>query len=409
MDAGAKEFLQAAAIFLPARLSLSLTLLAALFGSFSRAAPASLCNTPTTYPVTGGYVFVQGLTAFALTALLLLMLAPVARFVGLVDKPSGRKQHQGEIPLIGGLAIFLSLLTLALWWSEPDATMGWYLAACGLLVLSGVLDDRFNITVTIRIVIEVIAALMMIFGAGLWVGDLGNLLGFRDLHMPLWLSAPFTIIAVFGITNAWNMIDGMDGLVGVVTLVALGSFYFITHGAASNNLIPVLLMGGTAAYLVFNLGSNRLLPKVFLGDAGSKLIGFSLVWLLIDSTQGGSFTGMRLPAVLALFVVGLPLIDMVATTVRRMRKGKGPFEPDRTHVHHILLSAGLSQQEALLLIAVLAVQLNFIGIVMYMLKWAAWIQFGVFWLVTALYFATVEHAWRFGRWLQHQSDHDRHS
>lgn len=354
-------------------------------------------------------MFVQGLTAFALTAVLLLLLAPLARAIGLVDKPSGRKQHEGEIPLIGGLAIFLSLLILVLWLSEPGNAMRWYLGASGLLVLCGVLDDRFNVKVAIRIVIEVVAGLMMVFGAGLWVGDLGNLLGFRDIHLPVWLSTPFTIIAVFGITNAWNMIDGMDGLVGVVTLVALGSFYFLTHGAAPNNLIPVLLMGGTAAYLLFNIGSNRLLPKVFLGDAGSKLIGFSLVWLLIDSTQGGSFTGMRLPAVLALFVVGLPLIDMVATTVRRMRKGKPPFEPDRTHVHHILLNAGFSQQETLLLIGVLAVHLNFIGIVMYMMEWAAWLQFGVFWLLTLLYFVTIEQAWRLGRWLQYQPGHDRHS
>lgn len=351
-------------------------------------------------------MFVQGLTAFALTAALLLVLAPLARRIGLVDKPSGRKQHQGEIPLIGGLAIFLSLQALVFWFSTPGLEMQWYLAASSLLVLSGVLDDRFNIAVTIRAMVEVIAALMMIFGAGLWVGDLGNLVGLHDIHMPRWLSTPFTIIAVFGITNAWNMIDGMDGLVGVVTLVALASFYFITHGNAANNLIPVLLMGGTAAYLLFNLGSNRLLPKVFLGDAGSKLIGFSLVWLLIDSTQGGSFTGMRLPAVLALFVVGLPLIDMVVTTVRRMRKGKRPFEPDRTHVHHILLHAGFNQQETLLLIAMLTVHLNFIGIVMYMLGWVAWIQFAVFWLLTVLYFATIEHAWRLGRWLQYQPGRD---
>ena len=102
-----------------------------------------------------------------------------------------------------------------------------------------------------------------------------------------------------------------------------------------------------------------------------------------------------------------PLIDMLATTVRRMRKGRRPFEPDRTHVHHILLAAGFSQDETLLMIAMLAVQLKLIGIVMYMLHWAAWIQFGVFWLLTGLYFATVEHAWRFGRWLQHQWGRDR--
>lgn len=347
-------------------------------------------------------MFVQFLTAFALTACLLLALAPVARVIGLVDRPSARKQHNGEIPLIGGLAIFLALVVLVFWYSRPDAVMRWYLGACSLLVLTGVLDDRFNINVGVRIVIEVIAALMMIYGANLWVGVLGNLLGFGDIYLPQWFSTPFTIIAVFGIINAWNMIDGMDGLAGVVTLVALGTFYFLTRGVAASNLVPVLLMGATAAYLLFNVGSNRLLPKVFLGDAGSKLIGFSLVWLLIDGTQSGSFTNGALPAALALFVVGVPLIDMVVTTVRRMRKGQPAFAPDRTHVHHVLLNAGFSRQETLLLIAVLALHVNFIGIVTYLLGWAAWAQFGVFLLMTLLYAMAIEHAWKLGHWLKQQ-------
>ena len=345
-------------------------------------------------------MFVHFLTAFALTAGLLLALTPLARATGLVDRPTERKQHQGEIPLIGGLAIFVTLGTLVLWFSSNDTSMYWYLGACSLLVLTGVLDDRFNINVAVRIVIEVIAGLMMIYGADLWVGVLGNLLGLGDIYLPQWLSTPFTIIAVFGIINAWNMIDGMDGLAGVMTLVALGTFYFLTRSQASNNLVPVLLMGATTAYLLFNIGSNRLLPKVFLGDAGSKLIGFSLVWLLIDGTQSGPFTHMALPAVLALFIVGVPLIDMVVTTVRRLRKGKPPFAPDRTHVHHVLLNAGFSRQEALLLIAILALHVNFIGIAMYLLEWGAWAQFGVFLLLTALYAMAIEHAWKLGHWLK---------
>ena len=348
-------------------------------------------------------MFVQGLSAFALTAVLLILLAPLARWLGLVDRPDSRKHHIGEVPLIGGVAIFIGLLVLLPFFTGLSAELYWYLTAAGLLVVVGVLDDRFNINIKARIVIEVMAALMMIFGSNLWVGDLGNILIFRELHMPLWLSLPFTIIAVFGITNAWNMIDGMDGLVGTITLIALGSFYFLTHGTALNNLLPSLLIGGTAAYLLFNLGTSRLLPKVFLGDAGSKLIGFSLVWLLIDATQGGALTGMHLPAVLALFVVGLPLIDMVITTLRRIKKGLPVHEPDRTHIHHVLQQAGFTNQEILLLIGVLSIQINFIGIVMYLLNWAVWAQFGIFLLITLLYFICIDNAWKLGKWLQQQN------
>ncbi len=347
-------------------------------------------------------MFVQGLAAFALTVVLLILLAPLARKFGLVDRPNSRKHHEGEVPLIGGIAIFITMLVLLPFFAALHSELLWYLVAAGLLVVVGLLDDRYNIDVKFRIIVEVAAALMMIFGGKLWVGDLGNLLFFHELHMPLWISLPFTIIAVFGITNAWNMIDGMDGLVGIITLIALGSFYFLTHASALDNVVPALLIGGTAAYLLFNLGSNRLLPKVFLGDAGSKLIGFSLVWLLIDATQGGAFTGLHLPAVLGLFVVGLPLIDMVVTTVRRMRKGRPAFEPDRTHLHHILQQAGFSHQEILLLVAVLSIQINFIGIVMYILHWPAWAQFGIFCFITLLYFFCIENAWKLGKWLHQQ-------
>lgn len=345
-------------------------------------------------------MFVQALTAFAVTAVLLLMLTPLARLIGLVDHPDERKQHQGQIPLIGGLAIFFAILLLLPWFSSLRSHTYWYLAAAGLLVAIGIIDDKFNVSVVARVIVEVVAASMMIYGGDIWVSDLGNLLGFREIHMPLWLSAPFTVIAVFGVINAWNMIDGMDGLAGLITLVAFGSFYFLTHTTATESALPALMMGGVASYLLFNLGNNRLLPKVFLGDAGSKLIGFTLVWLLIDATQGGQFTGLHMPAPLALYVVGLPLIDMVVTTVRRIRKGHPPFKPDRTHIHHVLEHAGFSRQEILILVGVFSVQINFIGALMYFLQWAAYVQFFIFCLLTLLYHVAIEHAWKLGKLLQ---------
>jgi UDP-GlcNAc:undecaprenyl-phosphate GlcNAc-1-phosphate transferase len=345
-------------------------------------------------------VFIQVLTAFFLTAICLLVLAPFAVCFGIIDRPDARKQHGGEVPLIGGLAIFISIVTLLPLFSPLDANLLWYLAASSLLVLFGVLDDRFNLSVALRVGVEVVAALMMIFGAGLWVGDLGNLLGFRELSMPLWLAAPFTIIAVFGITNAWNMIDGMDGLVGTVTLIGLGSFYFLSHGMALNNSVTGLLIGATGAFLLFNLCSNRLLPKVFLGDAGSKFIGFSLVWLLIDATQTGPLTGLSMPAVLALFVVGLPLIDMVSTTVRRVRRGLPPFNADRTHVHHILQHAGFTKEEVLLLVAMACMLINLAGAVLFAFNAPDWALFLAFWCLTFLYLYYIDHPAVLGRWLQ---------
>src|SRR5690606_6855295 len=141
----------------------------------------------------------------------------------------------------------------------------------------------------------------------------------------------------------------------------------------------------------FNVCSNRLLPKVFLGDAGSKFIGFTLVWLLIDSTQAGQLTGMRLSPALALFVVGLPLMDMVATTVRRMRNGLPAFQGDRTHVHHRRQEPGFSKQEILLLIALAAGLVKLVGGGLYAYGAPDWLLFAVFWLLTAMYMVGIEH------------------
>jgi UDP-GlcNAc:undecaprenyl-phosphate GlcNAc-1-phosphate transferase len=344
-------------------------------------------------------VYVQTLSAFALTALLMIFYAPLASHMGLLDRPGPRKQHTGNIPLIGGVAIYCCLLVLLPLYTTMDTSLLWYLCASGLLVLFGLLDDRKNISVMIRVIVEIIAGMIMVYGAGLWVFDLGNLFGFGDLYMPRWLSMPFTIIAVFGITNAWNMIDGLDGLVGTITVISLGSYYYLTYGAVSNSVLPALMLGATAAFLLFNISNNRLLPKVFLGDAGSKLIGFTLVWLLIDCTQGGSLANQHLPASLALFVVAVPLIDMVATTVRRGRKGMHPFAPDRTHVHHILQHAGLDKQEVLIMITCAAILVNLTGIVMYRLAAPDWLMFAVFWAFAAFHFATIGHAWKLGKWL----------
>jgi UDP-GlcNAc:undecaprenyl-phosphate GlcNAc-1-phosphate transferase len=336
-----------------------------------------------------------------LTAFLLFLYVPLANRLGLLDRPGPRKQHKGNIPLIGGISIYCCLLVLLPVYADLDASLLWYLCASGLLVLFGLMDDRRNIGIGIRILVEIIAGLIMVYGGGLWVFDLGNLVGFGDIYMPRWLSMPFTIIAVFGITNAWNMIDGLDGLVGSLTIISLGSYYYLTYGAGTNSVLPALMLGAMMAFLLFNISNNRLIPKVFLGDAGSKLIGFTLVWLLIDCTQGGNLANQHLPASLALFVVAVPLIDMVATTVRRGRKGMHPFAPDRTHMHHILQHAGLNPQEVLIIIGSVAVMVNVVGVILYRLGAPDWVMFAIFWCMTAFHFATIEHAWKLSKWIGH--------
>ena len=331
--------------------------------------------------------------SFALTLGFIVLLTPVARRFSLVDKPDQRKDHRGIVPLTGGLAIFLAIVIQLIAWHEIDRSLLTFIAAGGLLVITGALDDRYNLDFKVRILMEVVAASIMIIGADLWIGNLGDLLGFGEIHMPFWFGYLFTLIAVFGIVNAINMIDGMDGIAGAISLNAIVLMLLITTNSADLNTLGPLFCGGIAAFLACNLQLSTRLPKIFLGDAGSKLIGLSLVWFLIDiARSGGPDKGGINPAT-ALYLVALPLYDMVTITVRRARKGKSPFQPDKTHIHHILQRAGFSRMQTGVSIVGLALALNLLGVALNALNTEELFQFALFFGLFLSYSYNLHRAW----------------
>ncbi len=285
------------------------------------------------------------LLTFIFTALLIKFLKPLAYRFGLIDEPGGRKQYDKATPLVGGVALFFTVTVTSLIWGKVGAELYYFLSAAALMVFTGAYDDRFGLGVRVRLLAEVIAACLMIFGAGVVLTDLGNLLGFGNIHMPMFIAVPFTIVAVFGTINCLNMIDGIDGLAAGLCLLSMCTFVILL-GDTGSSLVPIIsIIAGLGAFLAFNLQLYSGFKKIFLGDAGSMLLGFTLVWLLIRSSQ--DYPPLR-PAftepATALFVLGLPLMDMVATTARRAIKGRNPFKPDRTHVHHLLLDFGFSSE-----------------------------------------------------------------
>ena len=335
------------------------------------------------------------LVSLAVCLVLIALLRPIAIRIGLVDRPNARKLHSGHIPMIGGIALFLTLV-IALFF-HPGHLLGAevisYLAAASLLVIVGAVDDRYHLNVKLRILIEAVAASIMVFGAGQWIGNLGNLLGVGELHMPFVVAYPFTLVAVFGIINAFNMIDGIDGLSGGVALITISAILIFTQLSSPMSLVAPVLLGGLIAFLLCNLKLLPFMPKIFLGDAGSKLIGLTIVWLLISIAVGTNrgATGTLAPAT-ALYLVGLPLFDMVATTLSRRRRGVSPFEPDRSHIHHILLDAGLSPRVTLVAILGLAATLALLGILLSRAGVAEVVQFALFFALYLTYSAVTRRA-----------------
>jgi UDP-GlcNAc:undecaprenyl-phosphate GlcNAc-1-phosphate transferase len=278
-----------------------------------------------------------------------------AEAMGLVDRPSARKQHIGNIPLIGGLSAFFGVLVSTCIDGQFQLFTSTLLGTAAALALTGALDDRFDLSVRIRLLVQASAVLMMIFCTGIYIHTLGHLFGY-ELELGVF-GIPLTLIAVIGLLNAFNMMDGIDGLAGMLALVSIGAISLF-QGLSHWHSIVILLLLAVALLpdLVANLGLAE--HKIFLGDAGSMVVGYLLAWTLIYVSQGQH---PSLSTVDVLWCVALPVLDTLAVMIRRLREGKSPFKPDRGHVHHLLLDAGFSPRAALVALVALAMALVFIG------------------------------------------------
>ena len=307
------------------------------------------------------YILATAFTAFCFAFLSIKFFKPVAVEVGLVDKPNERKQHSGHIPLIGGISIFMAVLAASLLWLPNTFELRMYLIASAMMVFIGALDDKFDLRVRIRIVGQIIIASLMIYGVGGYISNLGDLFSFGQIELgPLGIL--FTYLAIIVVINAYNMVDGIDGLIGSLSLNTFTSIavLFLMSGNQGYLSYPLIIAAATLPYLVFNLGFfKKHTNKIFMGDAGSMFIGLSVIWLLTMGTQGENAS---FRPVTALWICAIPLMDMLAIVFRRVRKGKSPFKPDRDHLHHILQRAGLSSHQSLILITIFAVIMSAIGV-----------------------------------------------
>lgn len=261
----------------------------------------------------------------------------VTRRVGLVDRPDERKQHSGHVPLAGGLALFASLLAADFLFTLPP------FGALELLLMSvvfcaGLWDDWRELSASRRLLVQLFCGCLMVASANFVIFQVGDLLGFGPMGLSL-LALPLTALAFAGMANAFNMIDGVDGLAATLALLPLAVLAFLTH-SAGHPVYPTLvaLIFPLLVFLCFNLGpDSRWLPKMFLGDSGSNLLGFIVCGLLIYLSQGGN---RLIPPVTALWLVAVPLMDMLATMLLRLREGHHLMRPDRRHLHHILQDMG---------------------------------------------------------------------
>lgn len=282
--------------------------------------------------------------------------------LGLVDWPSERKPHAKETP-IGGLALILGSLAGFLPLAVPLSLelLGWLLGALGVALL-GLIDDRRELSASSKLVGQSLAALLPLLLGGFTMPSV-CLFGIEiDLGL---LAIPFAFIWLLGITNAFNLMDGLDGLAmgATIILTATSALLSSQTGNGKALALSLALLGGAIVFLRFNVYPARL----FLGDGGSYFLGFTLAILIVSALQTEWGPSERVPLLVPVVLLGYPLADTLWAIIRRLRAGRPIFKADREHLHHQLLRRNWGYRRTVWLLYALFTVLAASGLLAYIL------------------------------------------
>ena len=282
------------------------------------------------------------LVALTITVALIPPLANAAGRLRLLDRPGDRKVHAAPIPRVGGLAIGAgTLLPLWLMAAQPGEWTAIY-AGVAILLIMGVLDDRYELAWPWKLGVQVLACTLAVTAGGVSIES--TTLTDR-IELPAALSFGLSFVFLVGVTNAINLSDGLDGLAGGTTLLAVLAIGWISF--SSGNLPVASTTAALAGALLGFLRFNTHPARVFMGDSGSQVLGFLAGVLAIKATQGADIT---VSAALPLLLLAWPILDTLTVMTERLRNGRSPFAADRRHFHHRLLSLGFDHYQSVLII-----------------------------------------------------------
>lgn len=286
---------------------------------------------------------------FALSLVLALIITPfikkLAIRLGVVDKPNHRKVHTNIMPRLGGLAIYLAFL-IAFLIFIPKNNLTWgILLGSTIIVITGVIDDKYQISPRLKLLGQVIAATVVVL-FGLQVEFIN--LPFDGQFTFGWLSIPFTILWLVGVTNAINLIDGLDGLAAGVSGIATATILAVALIMGNDNvsLLSMALLGAVIGFLFFNFHP----AKIFMGDSGALFLGFMLSSMSILGFKYVTLFAFVMPVL----ILGVPISDTIFAIVRRYVNKKPISQPDKNHLHHRLLQLGFSHRQTVILIYVIS-------------------------------------------------------
>ncbi len=313
----------------------------------------------------------QVAAALAVAFLISLILTPVVRTLavkmGAVDDPRRRndperRMHDHPVPRMGGLAIVMGFLLSSLVFLPMNGQLQRILLGAVLIVIMGVFDDIYDLSAKLKLVGQIIAALIVTVGeGGMAIEALSNpnIFSSNPYWVLGWLSVPVTVVWVVGMTNAVNLIDGLDGLAcGVSSISSLTLLVIaLLLGEPQVAILVAALAGGCLGFLPYNLNP----AKIFMGDTGSTFLGFVLACV---SIQGLFKMYTLISFVVPFLLFGLPIFDTCFAFIRRIAHGQSPMHADRSHVHHRLIDMGFSQKQAVAVLYVITAILGLSAVVL---------------------------------------------
>lgn len=289
-------------------------------------------------------VYITLMICFILSVLITPLVKKLAFAIGATDKPNARKVHQKIMPRLGGLAIYISFIIgfLILRPSDPDFSAIYIILGSLMIIITGILDDKFELSAKWKLVGQLLAAGAVIFG-GIKLEFIN--LPFSDKVLEFGIfSIPLTILWIVGITNAINLIDGLDGLAAGVSSIALITIsgMAILMGDVFVTSVGLILLGSTLGFLIYNFHP----AKIFMGDTGALFLGYMISVLALLGFKNITIFSLIVPII----ILGVPISDTFFAIIRRFVNKQPLSAPDKSHLHHCLLKLGYSHRQTVLII-----------------------------------------------------------
>ena len=284
-------------------------------------------------------------------------LANIAKSINLMDQPSQRKVHTEPKPLVGGIGFILSACFAAALIVPAKGLRGFF-AGLALMLFIGFLDDYKELGHRQKFLGQIFAASLLIYFSNIRLISFGDLLGVGELTIPgYWFSVLVSIFCILGVINSINLIDGLDGLAGGIGFIAF--ILFAAHASFAQDQTFLLLNLSFAGALLGFLRFNWFPAKLFMGDAGSLCLGFTLAFMAIAMTQGDDAC---MPPIAALLILAVPISDTLTVMTKRFIQRKSLFQPDKRHLHHIFMRHGFSRETTVKIIIGISTILGSISI-----------------------------------------------